>query len=202
MLNPKPRDFADCQNMQKRSDDELFKVISEGGEAVKMSADMQPWGGTLSDAEIHGLVKFVRSFCKRAAPALPRSNDGRADKVRAVIRPLTWFRDNVPCLAACPVKTDAGRYVQLIGARARRGGLCGGALAESDRLDLRADLRGAVRRCLPARRHRCPGGDSPAEALRHRTLRPGVVLAAAGRAPFPARRAPPRRARPWGTTNA
>jgi formate dehydrogenase beta subunit len=38
----------------------------------------------------------------------------RADKVRAVIRPLTWFRDNVPCLAACPVKTDAGRYVQLI----------------------------------------------------------------------------------------
>src|ERR1700687_4740789 len=37
------------------------------------------------------------------------------EKVRAAIRPLTWFRDNVPCLAACPVKTDAGRYVQLIG---------------------------------------------------------------------------------------
>jgi formate dehydrogenase beta subunit len=41
----------------------------------------------------------------------------RPDKVRAVIRPLTWFRDNVPCLAACPVKTDAGRYVQLVGSR-------------------------------------------------------------------------------------
>jgi formate dehydrogenase beta subunit len=40
----------------------------------------------------------------------------RAGKVRAVIRPLNWFRDNVPCLAACPVKTDAGRYVQLISA--------------------------------------------------------------------------------------
>ncbi|MFI5365391.1 MAG: FAD-dependent oxidoreductase [Candidatus Binatia bacterium] len=40
---------------------------------------------------------------------------GIARKIRAVIRPLTWFRDNVPCLAACPVKTDAGRYVQLIG---------------------------------------------------------------------------------------
>jgi formate dehydrogenase beta subunit len=37
-----------------------------------------------------------------------------SEKVSAVIRPLTWFRDNVPCLAACPVKTDAGRYVQLI----------------------------------------------------------------------------------------
>lgn len=35
--------------------------------------------------------------------------------VQATIRPLAWFRDNVPCLVACPVKTDAGRYVQLIG---------------------------------------------------------------------------------------
>lgn len=42
--------------------------------------------------------------------------NGSGKTVRAEIRPLTWFRDNVPCLAACPVKTDAGRYVQLIGA--------------------------------------------------------------------------------------
>jgi cytochrome c oxidase cbb3-type subunit 3 len=67
MLNPKPRDFADCANMQKHSDAEMFKVISEGGDAVGMSADMQPWGGTLSDDEIHGLIKFVRSFCKQPA---------------------------------------------------------------------------------------------------------------------------------------
>ena len=39
-----------------------------------------------------------------------------AEQFPAAIRPLPWFRDNVPCLAACPVKTDAGRYVQLIGA--------------------------------------------------------------------------------------
>ncbi len=65
MLNPKPRDFADCANMQKRSDDELFKVISEGGESIGMSADMQPWGGTMSDDEIRQLIKFVRSFCKK-----------------------------------------------------------------------------------------------------------------------------------------
>jgi cytochrome c oxidase cbb3-type subunit III len=65
VLNPKPRDFADCTNMQKRSDDELLKAISEGGEAIGMSADMQPWGGTISEAEIRGLLKFVRSFCKK-----------------------------------------------------------------------------------------------------------------------------------------
>ena len=35
-------------------------------------------------------------------------------RFRAKIRDLRWFRENIPCLAACPVKTDAGRYVQLI----------------------------------------------------------------------------------------
>jgi formate dehydrogenase (NADP+) beta subunit len=34
--------------------------------------------------------------------------------LRAEARDLWWFRANVPCLEACPVKTDAGRYVQLI----------------------------------------------------------------------------------------
>jgi formate dehydrogenase beta subunit len=34
--------------------------------------------------------------------------------IQAVPRDLWWFRKNVPCLDACPVKTDAGRYVQLI----------------------------------------------------------------------------------------
>ena len=37
-----------------------------------------------------------------------------AKKVDAAPRDLWWFRKNVPCLDACPVKTDAGRYVQLI----------------------------------------------------------------------------------------
>ena len=64
MLNPKPRDYTDCKTMEKKPDEELFKVISEGGEAAGMSADMQPWGGTLSDQEIHDVVKFIRSFCK------------------------------------------------------------------------------------------------------------------------------------------
>lgn len=37
-----------------------------------------------------------------------------SDRLRAEARDLWWFRKNVPCLDACPVKTDAGRYVQLI----------------------------------------------------------------------------------------
>jgi hypothetical protein len=37
-----------------------------------------------------------------------------AGPIDATPRDLWWFRKNVPCLEACPVKTDAGRYVQLI----------------------------------------------------------------------------------------
>src|SRR5512140_832184 len=38
-------------------------------------------------------------------------------RLTAQARNLWWFRENVPCLNACPVKTDAGRYVQLIAER-------------------------------------------------------------------------------------
>lgn len=32
----------------------------------------------------------------------------------AVFKDLLWYRENVPCMQACPVHTDSGRYVQLI----------------------------------------------------------------------------------------
>jgi NADPH-dependent glutamate synthase beta subunit-like oxidoreductase len=35
-------------------------------------------------------------------------------KFAARFNDLTWYRRNVPCMEACPVHTDSGRYVQLI----------------------------------------------------------------------------------------
>ncbi len=35
-------------------------------------------------------------------------------KFKAQFRVLSWYRSNVPCMEACPVHTDSGRYVQLI----------------------------------------------------------------------------------------
>lgn len=32
----------------------------------------------------------------------------------AKFQEITWYRENVPCMQACPVHTDSGRYVQLI----------------------------------------------------------------------------------------
>jgi len=71
-LNPKPRDYTDCKTMAGKPDSELVKVITEGGEAADMSADMQPWGGTLSADEIQALVKFVRNFCQKPAAGPPQ----------------------------------------------------------------------------------------------------------------------------------
>jgi mono/diheme cytochrome c family protein len=65
MLNPKPRDYTDCKVMQNKKDDELIKVITDGGDSIGLSADMQPWGGTLNADEIKDLLKFVRGFCKQ-----------------------------------------------------------------------------------------------------------------------------------------
>lgn len=64
-LATKPRDFADCARMAKESDDVLFKVIKEGGKANGFSGDMQAWSQGFDDGEIHGLVGYVRTFCKK-----------------------------------------------------------------------------------------------------------------------------------------
>jgi len=44
-------------------------------------------------------------------------NDPNASQPRfpARFNELPWYRSNVPCMEACPVHTDSGRYVQLIG---------------------------------------------------------------------------------------
>jgi formate dehydrogenase (NADP+) beta subunit len=35
-------------------------------------------------------------------------------RFKARFNEITWYRTNVPCMEACPVHTDSGRYVQLI----------------------------------------------------------------------------------------
>jgi len=59
-----PRNHSDSKYIKARSDAELFKVIKEGGASINKSALMPPWGGTLSDTEIHDMVKHIRRLCK------------------------------------------------------------------------------------------------------------------------------------------
>ena len=55
-LNPKPRNHTDGSYMNARTDDELLTVIRNGKGA------MPAWGKILSDAEIHAVLKHVRSL--------------------------------------------------------------------------------------------------------------------------------------------
>ena len=61
-LVPKPAKHADGAYMNALSNDHIFKVIKEGGGSVGKSATMAPWGPSMSDDEIHGLVAFLRTL--------------------------------------------------------------------------------------------------------------------------------------------
>ena len=90
--------------------------------------------------------------------------------IDAKARDLWWFRKNVPCLDACPVKTDAGRYVQLIAE---------GRLAEAYRVARAPNPIASVcgraaaprARTLAGEVNRRSGYDSRPQTLPDRTIR-------------------------------
>lgn len=59
-----PRDHTDAKEMGARSDEDIFKVIKQGGVALNKSALMPAWGDILSDDEINDLVQHLRTLCK------------------------------------------------------------------------------------------------------------------------------------------
>lgn len=59
-----PRNHSSASEMSPLSDEDIFKAIKEGGQAVKKSVLMPPWGSVLTDEEIRGLVKYLRTLCQ------------------------------------------------------------------------------------------------------------------------------------------
>ena len=64
-LSTSPRNFTDCAAMAKISDDTMFNVIKNGGAANGLSKDMQAWSSGFEDPEMHDLVVYIRTFCKK-----------------------------------------------------------------------------------------------------------------------------------------
>jgi cytochrome c oxidase cbb3-type subunit 3 len=64
-LSTSPRNFTDCAAMAKISDDTMFNVIKNGGAANGLSKDMQAWNAGFEDGEIHDLVAYIRTLCKK-----------------------------------------------------------------------------------------------------------------------------------------
>lgn len=62
-LEVSPRNHTDRDEMITRTDEELFKAISEGGQSINKSVLMPNWGKTLSEVQIEELVAYLRALC-------------------------------------------------------------------------------------------------------------------------------------------
>lgn len=58
-----PRNFTDAAEMNKLTNADLKNVIMDGGPSVSKSEMMPPWGKTLTEEEVDGLVKYLRGLC-------------------------------------------------------------------------------------------------------------------------------------------
>lgn len=60
-LSVKPHAFTDGDTLNNTSDADLAAIISHGGPALNKSAEMPPWGYTLSKSDIAALVSYIRA---------------------------------------------------------------------------------------------------------------------------------------------
>lgn len=63
-MSVQPRDHTDAKAMSGRSDEELFKVIKEGGLSISKSVLMPAWKDVLTDEDITKLVGHLRTLCQ------------------------------------------------------------------------------------------------------------------------------------------
>ncbi len=58
-----PRNFTKSDEMEKLSDADIKNVILDGGPSMSKSPMMPPWGKTLTEEDVDGLVKYLRKLC-------------------------------------------------------------------------------------------------------------------------------------------
>jgi mono/diheme cytochrome c family protein len=87
-LDPPPRNLTDDAYMSKKSDDDLFDVLNEGGYSVNRSVLMPPWGKTVGEQGVKDLITHIRSLHRPKAatgqsagkPAPARSRQTKGSK--------------------------------------------------------------------------------------------------------------------------
>ncbi|MBI5185324.1 MAG: c-type cytochrome [Nitrospinae bacterium] len=62
-LDAPPRNHQDSAIMGRRTDEDIFKVISGGGLALGLSESMPPHSSIIPEDERRGLVKYIRKLC-------------------------------------------------------------------------------------------------------------------------------------------
>jgi mono/diheme cytochrome c family protein len=67
-LTTKPHTFNDGDTLNKIADADMVAIISHGGRALNKSAEMPPYGNTLSKAEIQALTAYIRAIADPPYP--------------------------------------------------------------------------------------------------------------------------------------
>ena len=67
-LATKPHAFTDGESLNRISDADLTAIISHGGAALNKSAEMPPYGYTLSKSDIQALVSYIRAVADPPYP--------------------------------------------------------------------------------------------------------------------------------------
>jgi len=62
-MSVQPRSHIEKTEMAQRTDQELFKVIAEGGPSINKSVLMPAWKDNMTEEQIHALVKHLRKLC-------------------------------------------------------------------------------------------------------------------------------------------
>lgn len=63
-LGKAPRNHTDSTYMSTRTDEQLIKVVTDGGAVFGLDEGMPPFSTILSKGEIKGVVAYVRQLCK------------------------------------------------------------------------------------------------------------------------------------------
>ena len=63
-LDPRPRNFADSSIMSTKSDEDVYRVITQGGAATGKSPLMPPWGRVLKEKEVREVIAYLRAFAR------------------------------------------------------------------------------------------------------------------------------------------
>ncbi len=75
-LKPSPRDLTDVEYMAALTDDYLLNFISKGSAAMEKSELCPPWGNTLGEDSIKGLIAYLRGL------TISKSKDGEEPAVK------------------------------------------------------------------------------------------------------------------------
>ena len=75
-LEPSPRDLTDVEYMAALTDDYLLNFISKGSSAMEKSELCPPWGNTLGEDRIKGLIAYLRGL------TISKSKEGEEEVVK------------------------------------------------------------------------------------------------------------------------